>query len=989
LGTFYFILLELKKQVQKKIEINFFYLIFCSFLIKILTMVKQKYNEIEKLAPESIEDALKSSEAKFRLIFESGNDAKFFSYLTPDGLGRFEEVNDMACLQLGYTREELLQMTPSDIGAAEDPELIPHLIQQLKKNKQVTFETIQIHKNGTKIPMEINSCVINFNNRQMLLSIARNITARKKREAEIRKQNKFLTNVLDSLGYPFYVIDAEDYKIKIANASSGLKIGNHCHEETHRYPYTCNKKGEKCPLDIVIKTKEAVVLEHIHYDNKNKPITVEVHGHPIMDEEGNVVQMIEYCLDISQRKEMEKQLLYRMEIEKLINTISTRFNRNKPEEFDRLLHQALQELGKFTGSDRGFVFQVGKDEDVLVHTHEWCAPGIPANIDRIKTLSIKQIPYFMNKLRQLEIYNVSNLSVLPPEADSERDIMATYKIKSMICVPMNYQERLIGFMGFLSLKKEKQWFEEDSRMFEIVSGIFSNALMRKRDEEALKQSYQNVAYLKQKAESANQLKSQFLANMSHDIRTPLNGILGFTDLLLKRVPEEEIRGFLSKIKGSGEGLLNLINDILDFSKIEAGMLDIHPETFMLKDLLEHLQSLFSFRFSKKHIDFKIELAKNVPEYLYIDRWRLNQILTNLLSNALKFTQHGHVTISITYQSNSDRLIFNVQDTGSGIPKYLLGSIFNAFSQRKVSDQESKGTGLGLTICKNLSTLMNGEIEVRSTIGQGSEFILEIPTNSDQVKSHPIKEKTAPSNDVDLEVKKGNTILVAEDNPVNRELLLEQFRDAGFNHIHVAGDGREAVDMAMTLKPDLVLMDIQMPEMNGNEAISLLRLRGFKDPIIALSAYAMQEDIKVSLEAGAVDYITKPIDFDRFFPKIAQYLQDKTSITYKPAEGVTNDENYKITGSISQRVQNIFKEDLQVKLPILKGILENNQFSERKKEIRLICHGYKGNAGYFNLTPLTNAAEELDIAFKEELPDDVLLPFVNTLIQVLERIQAVN
>jgi PAS domain S-box-containing protein len=938
---------------------------------------------------KTMEEALKKSEAKFRIIFEGGNDAKFFNSLSPEGLGPFEEVNETACRYLGYSKEELLQMTPLDIGGEESQEVVPGLIERLKKDGKATFETVHFHKNGTPIPVEINTSVLGIDNRTMLLSIARNISDRKERENEIKKQNTFLTTILDSLAYPFYVVDAEDYIIKVANAASGLTVGNTCHQETHNSPVPCNLNGEECPIERVKKTKKSVVVEHVHLDRDNNPRTYEVHGHPILDEKGNVVQMIEYCLDISERKEMERQLIHRIEMEELINRISTSFIRNKPDEFNKLIHAALRELGEFIGAERGFVFQIDHSETYFQHSHEWCARGVAANIDKFKTIPIQEVPYFIKKLRQMEIYNVSNITTLPPEAIAERTLMEVQQVKSMICVPMSYQDHLFGFMGFLSLSREKQWLKEDARMFEIVGSIFSNALIREKDEDALKKSYQNVAFLKQKAESANQLKSQFLANMSHDIRTPLNGILGFTDLLLKRVPEEQFRQFLKKIKISGEGLLNLINDILDFSKIEAGMLDIHRETFLLNDILEHIQSVFNFQFRKKQIDFNIQLNPSVPKELYNDRWRLNQILNNLISNALKFTQKGNVAIIIDYQKANDSVVFKIQDTGSGIAKHALGSIFEAFNQSQIPNSSVKGTGLGLTICRNLTQLMKGQLTVSSTLGKGSEFKLEIPANSHEIKKHPLREKQPAVDNVNIDAKKENTILVAEDNPVNREVLMEQFKDNGFNNILVASDGKKAVEMAMSLKPELVLMDIQMPYMDGNEAISLLRLRGFEKPIIALSAFAMQEDIQTSLEAGAQDYITKPIDFQRFFSHIAQYLPDKPIAGNSHEKDSPDDFNYKITGPFSDRVQDIFIEDIQSKLPVLKECRDMKCLKERYKEVRVICHGYKGNAGYFNLKPLTEIASTLDRAFKNDSPEDELIPLLNQLIQVLERVLEAN
>ncbi|MCP4156642.1 MAG: PAS domain S-box protein, partial [bacterium] len=237
---------------------------------------------------------------------------------------------------------------------------------------------------------------------------------------------------------------------------------------------------------------------------------------------------------------------------------------------------------------------------------------------------------------------------------------------------------------------------------------------RKHLENQLKESYDQLVLLKEKAEAANRLKSQFLANMSHDIRTPLNAVIGFTDLLSKKKMPKESMGYLNRIKTAGEGLVNLIDDILDFSKIEVGQLDICLGTFRLKKLLEDIKSIFEIQFQSRAVAFDIRISPGVPGAFYNDKWRINQVLTNLLSNALKFTASGSVVLSIDYMSKPDRMVFNVTDTGIGIAEHHLESIFNPFSQPGTAgDFTHKGSGLGLAICSKLVQLMGGTISVSS------------------------------------------------------------------------------------------------------------------------------------------------------------------------------------------------------------------------------------------------------------------------------------
>lgn len=797
--------------------------------------------------------------------------------------------------------------------------------------------------------------------------------------------------LMETAGHPLLEELLEETKSCTGNSLKSIvreiSIGPRTYEE-HISIIPWLHRTRICVFDITRRSKVEVARK-THQEHLEELVEGRTMDLEILNEQ--------FRKEIIERNRIEKQLRRRIEIEQILQDIATRFVRFHSKELDTSIDYALTLLGRYSEADRSFVFLLSKDNITAVNTHEWCAPGIAPNIQHMQNMPLNHFSFVFPRLKSGELVYIPRIDGLPNNAANEKDKMAFYGLKSMILVPLSFRSKMLGFMGFLTINEYKEWVEDDRRMFEVVSGIFSNALARRKDRDKLRQSYRKVAALKRKAESANRLKSQFLANMSHDIRTPLNAILGFTDLLLKNQPEGKTLEYLQKIKVSGEGLLKLIGDILDFSKIEAGQLDIQRRTFKIQDMLNTLKTVFEHRFKAKNIDFNISVSRRTPELVYNDKWRINQVLTNLLSNALKFTVQGHVCIIVRYKKTADHLEIIVKDTGSGIPKNQWERIFNPFDQGQYTDTESvKGTGLGLAICKNLVELMNGTIHVRSNKDNGSRFILEIPAHSNKVRPEDVEPRMDYDQDGAIEEKRGNIILVAEDNPVNRELILEQFNKEGFHSILMAENGREAVDMAMTHMPDLVLMDIHMPVMDGNQAITELKHKNFPNPIVGLSAYAMREDVEKSMDAGAVGYITKPIDFNRFFSRIGLFLKPKqTSAEIKPPPVETEtpkfpDDAYLISGPVSERIRELFLKEINAKIKELENITTSeSQADARRDEIKGIAHGYKGNAGYFNLSALEGVARDLDKAVNAKIPATELLKLTNELLKCLKRIAKDN
>lgn len=554
-----------------------------------------------------------------------------------------------------------------------------------------------------------------------------------------------------------------------------------------------------------------------------------------------------------ERQQAEEIIHKRSITDNMLSSISRAF---LDRDIDTAINFTLQVIGEFTNSDRSYIIRYCETQNNMTNTHEWCAKNIDPLIDKMQAIPLQFYPWINQQVRQGNIVQIPCIAELPPEARQEKTEFEHQSIKSLINLPINYQGKVVGLIGLDTIRYSKTWTDEDINLLKLVGEIIAIGIARSQAEIAQQQAAQT-------AFAANRAKSEFLANMSHELRTPLTAILGLSEVL-----RDEIFGpltakqhqKLATIEQSGQHLLELINDILDLAKIESGKLELQLAPTDIQGLCEGSLAFVRQQAHQKQIKLTSHIPPRIGKVV-VDERRIRQVLINLLSNAVKFTpEGGEVWIEVQIDREHEVIHFSIVDTGIGIASEDINKLFQPFIQLDSSfTRRYKGTGLGLALVRQVVELHGGSVALESEISQGSRFTVSLPWKPETISLS----STPPVSSLQINFSHNlQRVLIVEDSPPAAEQVARYLQELGVPNTLILSLGTGTVEEALRMKPDAIILDLQLPDRSGWDVLSQLKANPQTQNIPVLIISVVDEPGKAE-EWGVAAYLVKPFSRSQF------------------------------------------------------------------------------------------------------------------------------
>ena len=753
---------------------------------------------------------------------------------------RFVEFNEVTHASLGYTREEFLQLGISDIQAEYDAQAIAEKNEQIRRQNGAVFQTKHRHRNGEIRDVRVSVRIFSIREREYLAAVWQDITQHQRDAAALAQSAAEIQDLYENAPCGYHSLNAEGCFIRINNTE--LDWLGYSRQEILGQPITrflAPEEQVKFARDFQRLQEAAEVhdVERTYVRKDGVRITVNVSASIVKDSAGRVVETRASVFDISARRKAELKLAHAAEV------ISDLYN-NAP-----CGYHSLDLEGRFTHINDTELKRLGYTRDELIGQPITCL------------IAPEEVAGFKKNFQQF----------------MERGTTYVTAERTYLCK----DGRRLSSSIASQIEKDDM-----GRVIGCRTTVMDNTERKRLNDE------RQLALLQ--AEQASRAKSDFLAKMSHELRTPMNGVLGYTQIL-QRDPalSRETKTKLGIIYQSGQNLMTILNCILDLSKIESGRMTVQTNDFNLPKLVDSVIELFQPVARAKQLALTSTKLGQMPLLIRADQEKIRQILANLLSNGVKFTHRGGVQVQVFFHqaaATRGRLVLDVIDTGPGMTSAEMEHLFEKFYQTKSGVEANGGTGLGLAISRQYARLLGGDITVHSQWEHGTTFRLEIPVDlvpgflTVPSRVVPRLQSLAPEH-------AGCRVLVVDDKAINSDLLVELLQTAGFDACAVTS-GPEAIVLAPSWQPQLILMDTRMPEMDGNETTRHLRAdpRCRKIKIITVSATAYPEDQAQALAAGSDDFIAKPVDDQELFGKITgllgvRFTTDADNVATPPAAAV--------------------------------------------------------------------------------------------------------
>ncbi len=915
------------------------------------------------------------------------------AFLAFDLDGRVVTSNPRASGDLGYPPNELVGMHIAEISTRRAPEDWAKLVTILRENGPQTLFGHNRRKDGSVYPVEARLWISEGDDAENVFGFLRDASDMQ----ELIEERDQLISLIES-STDIIAVASPDERYIYMNGAGLEMVGVDSIDELSRLtiPDLHPESEHRDLFERVLPQVRSGRWEgELYFQNlRTGGVTpCWLNSFAIRQSTtGDVIGIAVVAQDISTRKDVERRRERLLRLNEVSRNVATSLLEN--DDLNRAIAIILEGVGKILGVTRSHLCRYREDRRWLFRTHQWSERE--GRCVRVERQPESSLPYtwateILARGDVIRLDDVTSSKMVP----SGGSPMFRHDTTAALIVPVIIHGRMESFFGFSDTRGPREWEDDELAIIQIIVDSFARAIERRIADRERSLIAKDLERSVAREKKANQYKSEFLANMSHELRTPMNAIVGYAELLSRpNVDSQKQTVWVKNIKRSTDYLLSLISDVLDLSKIEAGQMTTEKVHCDLTEAVSEVVSLLRMSAEEKLLELDVEFDGPIPEFIASDPVRLRQILVNLIGNAIKFTHQGSVSVRLRLEQgehvDEQVLRISVVDTGIGMTRDALEELFLPFSQvHGRRDARFGGTGLGLVISRHLARRLGGDIEVESTIDVGSRFTLVLPLSSGETGSLIAKPEPraglASSAQAPPDLFAGCRVLVVDDSPENAEVIRFLLEESG-SRTDWAENGALGVRAAIAARAaadpfDAILMDMNMPVMDGFEATAKLKEAGIDEPIIALTAFALSEDKKRTFEAGCADYVSKPIVPHVFFSTIARHVKSRTIVSEvkaKPTRAATFSlaDNPRF-GPLIERYVSSFE-------PLADRIRADYDGGDVEK-VRTEVHRLRGTASNYGFPEISQRAGVVEDAIRGAEPPARVRHCLADLLALLERV----